>query len=241
VCPAPEAADKSGGVDISGSIGSVAGDIIGGDKIGLDAKEVGRQITEAQRLFSEQLVALTAQIGTTALPRKIVLVSLEGPEPARWPWQVCRWSVLSVCVYIIFIKFLFDGISVIDGTFFYFVLFISVVAIVLFLSLGSKPWEGVSRVYKTVNLVVSGEYNDIIAAWERALVAVKANIKSIDVQDGRIFAKKRFSWWGFGGEKITISVSATDKTTIKPRLRLINCYPLRFMTLVGIHSSFTVL
>jgi tetratricopeptide (TPR) repeat protein len=47
---------QSGGVNISGHVGSVGGDIVGRDKIGVDEKEVGRQIAEAQRPVTEQLI-----------------------------------------------------------------------------------------------------------------------------------------------------------------------------------------
>ena len=57
-----EAAGQSGGVNISGSVGSVGGDIVGRDKIGLDEKEVGRQIAGAQRPVTEELARLTAQV-----------------------------------------------------------------------------------------------------------------------------------------------------------------------------------
>jgi hypothetical protein len=36
MCPSTEPANQSGGVNITGTVGSVGGDIVGRDKIGLD-------------------------------------------------------------------------------------------------------------------------------------------------------------------------------------------------------------
>jgi hypothetical protein len=80
VFPSPKAAGHSGGVNIPGSVGSVSGDIVGRDKIGLDEKEVGRRITEAQRPVNEQLAALAAQIarenGVETAPLQAILIKL---------------------------------------------------------------------------------------------------------------------------------------------------------------------
>jgi hypothetical protein len=74
------AAGQSGGVNISGPIGSVGGDIVGRDKIGADEKEVGRQIAEAQRPVTEELARLTAQIarekGVEIAPLRAILGKL---------------------------------------------------------------------------------------------------------------------------------------------------------------------
>jgi tetratricopeptide (TPR) repeat protein len=67
-------------VNISGPIDSVGGDIVGRDKIGVDGKEVGRQIAKAQRPVTKELARLTAQIarekGVEIAPLRAILGKL---------------------------------------------------------------------------------------------------------------------------------------------------------------------
>jgi tetratricopeptide (TPR) repeat protein len=71
---------QSGGISSRGTLGSVGGDIVGRDKIGLDEREIGRRIDQAQRPVTEKLDALMTQIarekGVEIAPLRIILSKL---------------------------------------------------------------------------------------------------------------------------------------------------------------------
>ncbi|MBV8870841.1 MAG: tetratricopeptide repeat protein, partial [Acetobacteraceae bacterium] len=69
MCPSPESGGQSGGVNISGSVGSVGGDIVGRDKIGLDEERV-------RRVFREELSAIAAAKDVPEAPLRAVLDKL---------------------------------------------------------------------------------------------------------------------------------------------------------------------